>query len=174
MLRPRAAMIRTSDGGSGMRWFLAAALVVTVPSAGVAEVRDAISVQQGSQHVLRFAEPFSAASVGDPNVIDAMPRSDRIIVIQAKAPGVTDILTFYDGSVVRQITVTVYPGTAAGKVLTHNKKNLSEYTAYSCSPNCSRMKDDYEGKDIILFGPGGTAIGVGTTGSSVNTQIPSR
>lgn len=156
-----------------MRCILAM-LVAAVPTVGLAEVKDAISVQQGSQQVLRFAEPFSAASVGDPNILDALPRSDRIIVLQGKAPGVTDILTFYDGSVVRQITVTVYPGAAAGKVLTHNKKSLSEYTAYSCNPTCARTKDDYEGKDIILFGPGGAAIGVGTTGSSVNTQVPSR
>ncbi len=103
--------------------------------------------------------------MGDPTILDAIPRSDRIIVIQGKTPGVTDILTFYDGKVIRHVTVTVHPATAAGKVITHNKKSLTDYTAYSCTPgNCSRMKDDFEGKDVILFGPGGIPIGVSTTG----------
>lgn len=145
---------------------LAAAIVAGVGTAASAEAyRDVVSVAQGLQTILQFTEPFSAASVGNPEIIDAMPRSDRIIVVQGKTPGVTDILTFYDGKVVRHITVTVYPATAAGKVITHNKKTLSEYTAYSCTAgNCSRMKDDFEGRDVILFGPGGAPIGVSTTG----------
>lgn len=149
-----------------MRAIVMAAVLAGLSVAAQAEgTRETISVGQGLQTVLQFSDPFSAASVGDPNVLDAMPRSDRIIVIQGKTPGVTDILTFYDGRVQRQIQVTVYPATAAGKVITHNKKNLSEYTAYSCSPgNCSRMKDDFEGKDTIIFGPGGVPIGVSTTG----------
>jgi hypothetical protein len=151
-----------------MRAILAAAIVAMVPAAAHAQVREIITVQQGLQTVLQFTEPFSAASVGDSTIIDAMPRSDRIIVLQGKQPGATDILTFYDGKVSRHITVTVQPASAAGKVITHNKKNLTEYTAYSCGPGtCARMKDDFEGKDVFLFGPGGSVIGVGTTGSTV-------
>jgi hypothetical protein len=140
-----------------------------------AQVRELISVPQGSQTVLQFSEPFSSASVGDPSIIDALPRSDRLIVIQGKAAGATDIVTFMDGKVLRHIAVTVQPASASGKVITHNKKTLSEYTAYSCSGTaCARMKDDFEGKDVLLFGPGGTVMGVGTTGSSVNVGQPPR
>lgn len=155
-----------------MRSLLAIA-ILGMSTAAHAQIRDTIVVEQGAQAVLQFAEPFSAASIGNMDVIDAMPRSDRVIVVQGKQAGVTDILTFYDGKVVRHISVTVRPPNIAGKVITHNKKNLSEYTAYSCSPGtCARMKDDFEGKDVILFGPGGTVIGVGTTGTSVNTLSP--
>lgn len=144
---------------------LSAAFCAAFATAAPAQVRDVISVGQGLQTVLQFSEAFSAASVGNPEIVEAVPRSDRIIVIQGKLPGMTDILTFYDGKVQRHVTVTVYPSTAAGKVITHNKKNLTEYTAYSCSPgNCSRMKDDFEGRELILFGPGGVPIGVSTTG----------
>jgi hypothetical protein len=145
-----------------MRAILAAAIVAMVPAAAQAQVREIITVQQGAQTVLQFAEPFSAASVGDTNVIDAMPRSDRVIVIQGKQTGVTDLLAFFDGKAVRHITVTVTPPNVAGKVLTHNKKNLSDYMSYSCSAGtCARMKDDTFESDVLLFGPGGTVIGVG-------------
>lgn len=147
-------------------------LMLAAATPACAQVRDVVSVPQGLQLVLHFTEPFSAASVGDPRIVDAIPRSDRIIIVQGKEPGITDIVTIADGKVVRQIAVTVTPPSAAGKVLTHNKKNLSEYTAYSCTgTSCARTKDDYEGKDIILFGPGGTAIGVSTSGSAASSGV---
>lgn len=135
-------------------------------------VKDSIIIQQGLQTILQFAEPFGSASVGDPTVIDAMPRSDRMIVLQGKQAGQTDILVFIDGRPLRHITVTVQPAVAAGKVITHNKKSLTEYTAYSCNPSCTRMKDDFEGKDVILFGAGGVPIGVSTTGGITTGGAP--
>jgi hypothetical protein len=148
-----------------MRAFAAAALAVGLSVPAQAQVvKDQIVIQQGLQTVLQFTEPFSSASVGDPTILDAIPRSDRLIVLQGKQSGQTDILVLIDGRPLRHITVTVQPGIAGGKVVAHNKKNLSEYTAYSCNPSCTRMKDDFEGKDIILFGPGGTPIGISTTG----------
>lgn len=147
-----------------MRAVLAAALATLSVTAQAQVVKDQITIQQGLQTILQFSEAFGSASVGDPNVLDAIPRSDRIIVLQGKQAGHTDILVFIDGKPLRHITVTVQPTVAAGKVITHNKKSLTEYTAYSCNPSCTRMKDDFEGKDVILFGPGGTPIGVSTTG----------
>lgn len=156
-----------------MRAILAAALLAGLSIPAQAQVvKEQIVIQQGLQTVLQFTEPFASASVGDPTVLDAIPRSDRVIVLQGKLAGHTDILVFIDGRPLRHIAVTVQPGTPGGKVITHNKKNLTEYTAYSCNPSCTRMKDEFEGKDIILFGPGGTAIGVSSTGSSVNTVFP--
>lgn len=157
-----------------MRAIWAALLVAATTSAQAQVVKESITIPQGRQTILQFTEPFASASVGDPTVIDAIPRSDRMIVLQGKQAGHTDILVFIDGRPLRHIAVTVQPGTPGGKVITHNKKSLSEYTAYSCNPSCTRMKDDFEGKDIILFGPGGTAIGVSSTGSSVNTVFPPR
>lgn len=146
-----------------MRAIVAAMVVVAVP-AQAQVVKDQIIIQQGLQTILQFTEPFSSASVGDPTILEAMPKSDRLIVLQGRTPGQTDILVFIDGRPLRHVTVTVQPGVAGGKVVTHNKKNLTDYTAYSCNPSCTRMKDDFEGKDVILFGPGGVPIGVSTTG----------
>src|SRR5689334_18713877 len=107
-------------------------LTLTVP-AQAQVVKEQITIQQGLQTILQFTEPFGSASVGDPTVLDAIPRSDRIIVLQGKLAGHTDILIFIDGRPLRHITVTVQPTVAAGKVITHNKKSLTEYTAYSCN-----------------------------------------
>lgn len=156
-----------------MRVIMAAAIVGMVLTVAQAQVvKEQISIQHGQQAILQFTEPFSSASVGNPEVLDALPRSDRILVVAGKQPGITDILIFIDGRPLRHVAVTITPNVAAGKVLTHNKKSLSEYTAYSCNPACARMKDDFEGTDVILFGPGGAAIGVTTTGSSIRTTIP--
>lgn len=145
-----------------MRAIVAAAVLAGLFGSAQAQVvKEIITIQQGLQTVLNFTEPFGAVSVGDPTVLDAMPRSDRTIVLQGKTAGHTDILVFIDGRPLRHITVTVQPTVASGKVIAHNQKNLTDYTAYSCNPACTRMKDEYDGtKDVILFGPGGAAIGV--------------
>lgn len=155
-----------------MRAVLAAALSVLASTAQAQVVKDQVVIQQGLQTILQFAEPFSSASVGDPNILEAMPKSDRLIVLQGRVPGQTDILIFIDGRPLRHVLVTVQPGVAGGKVITHNKKNLTEYTAYSCNPSCTRMKDDFEGKDVILFGPGGVPVGVSTTGGVTTSGQP--
>lgn len=157
--------IAVQNGGTQMRAIAVAALLAGMLVPAQAQVvKDQIAIQQGLQTILQFTEPFSSASVGDPTVLEAMPKSDRMLVLQGKLPGQTDILVFIDGRPLRHVTVTVQPGVAGGKVITHNKKSLTEYTAYSCNPSCTRMKDDFEGKDVILFGPGGVPIGVSTTG----------
>lgn len=156
-----------------MRAILAAVVLAGLAVPAQAQVvKETIAIQQGLQTLLQFTEPFGSASVGDPTVLDAMPRSDRLLVLQGKQAGQTDILVFIDGRPLRHITVTVQPAVAAGKVITHNKKNLTEYSAYSCNPSCTRMKDDFEGKDVILFGPSGAPIGVSTTGGVTSGGMP--
>lgn len=156
-----------------MRAILAAVVVAGLYAPAQAQVvKEQMIIQQGLQTMLQFTEPFSSASVGDPTVLDAAPRSDRLLVLQGKLAGQTDILIFIDGRPLRHITVTVQPAVAAGKVITHNKKSLSEYTAYSCNPSCTRMKDDFEGKDVILFGANGQPVGVSTTGGITTGGAP--
>ena len=92
--------------------------------------------------------------MGDPNVLDAMPRSERVIVLQAKQPGLTDVLLFDNNNrVQRQITVAVQSAqpTLAGDrglVLTHNRKLVANYLKYVCtSTACQRVKSDFDDKD---------------------------
>ena len=77
--------------------------------------------------------------MGDPNVLGALPKSERVIVLEGKQPGLTDVLLFDNNQrVQRQITVavqTVQPTRGdRGLVLTHNKKKVTLYTAYICDP----------------------------------------
>jgi len=131
-----------------MRAILIAAIASLASMAAQAQVQESITIRQGQQTVLQLSDPFSEATVGDPNMLDARPRSDRVIVLQAKQPGLTDVILF-DGNnrVQRQITVAVQPLQTivpAGLVLTHNKTNLSLFTAYICNPVCRRASDPFE------------------------------
>src|SRR5262245_5362895 len=43
---------------------------------------------------LRFDKPFASAVVGAPDIVDALPMSDRVLYIQGKKVGTTDISVF--------------------------------------------------------------------------------
>ena len=126
-----------------MRAIFVAAIAGLVSAAAQAQVREVMVIHQNQQGVVEFKEPFGSASVGDPTRVDLLPKSDRIIVLQGKLPGLTDVLTFVDGHVQRHITVVVQPEPLAGEagrvVLMHNQKNLSEVDAYICNPTCARV-----------------------------------
>jgi hypothetical protein len=137
----------------GVVWATAASaqiVVATPPKSGV-------EVGQGGQIVLQARQPFSSVAVGDPETVDALPRSDRTLVVVGKKTGVSDLIIFADGVPIHHVTVNVTSSPVVGKVLVHNKKDLSTYTAHQCNPVCSRVKDDFESKppDVIILGPAG-------------------
>ena len=43
---------------------------------------------------LRFDKPFASAVVGAPDIVDALPMSDRVLYIQGKKVGTTNISVF--------------------------------------------------------------------------------
>ena len=88
---------------------------VLASAAAQAQVKEVMVIHQNQQKVVEFKEPFGSASVGDATRVDLLPKSDRIIVLQGKLPGLTDVLTFVDGHVQRHITVVVQPEPLAGE-----------------------------------------------------------
>ena len=129
-----------------MRAILIAAIAGLASMAAQAQVKESISIPEGQQTVLQLRDSFSTSSVGNTDVLEVVARSDRVIILVAKKPGLTDVILFDNNqSVLRQITVAIQTTVPAGLVLTHNKKDkLSLYTAYVCDPICRRTNDPYE------------------------------
>lgn len=145
--------------------------VAAAASAAQAQERQTLGLSQGLQAVVTFREAFSSASVGDPEIIDALPRSDRTLIVAGRKAGTSDILVFIDGKPLYQITVNVTGPATPGKVFNHNQRNLGEYTAYSCNPICTRADDKFESKQVLILGPGGAITGATTSGNNI---IPAR
>lgn len=121
-------------------------------------VKDVVNVGQGGQVILQTLRPFSQVTVADPEVADALPRSDRILVVVGKKLGSSDITLFGDEKVINHVTVQVIGSPVVGKVLAHNKRgDLNSFTAFQCNPVCSRIEDKFENKapDVIMLGPTG-------------------
>ena len=62
----------------------------TEESAGVRH----IAVTLYKSRTLRFDQPFSSAVVGSPEIVDALPMSDRALYIQGKKVGTTNVSVF--------------------------------------------------------------------------------
>src|SRR6266478_5949068 len=53
-----------------------------------------IVVTLNKSRTLRFDKPFASAVVGAPDIVDALPMSDRVLYIQGKKVGTTNISVF--------------------------------------------------------------------------------
>ena len=53
-----------------------------------------IVVTLNKSRTLRFAKPFATAVVGSPDIVDALPMSDRALYIQGKKVGTTNASVF--------------------------------------------------------------------------------
>src|SRR5262249_53124829 len=69
-LRTAQAQLWVSEEGGGVRH-----IVVTL----------------NKSRTLRFEKPFSSAVVGAPDITDALPMSDRVLYIQGKKVGTTNV-----------------------------------------------------------------------------------
>lgn len=147
-------------------------LVVLVASAAQAQERQTMAIPQGLQAVVTLKSPFDSATVGDPDIIDAMPRSDRTLVVSGRKAGTSDILFFQEGRALYQITVNVSGPSTPGKVLNHNQKSLGDYVAYSCTPVCARTDDKFEARPVLIVGPGGAISNATATGNTINVLTP--
>ena len=72
-LRTAQAQSWVSEGGGGVRH-----IVVTI----------------NKSRTLRFDKPFASAVVGAPDIVDALPMSDRVLYIQGKKVGTTNLSVF--------------------------------------------------------------------------------
>jgi len=53
-----------------------------------------ITVTLNKSRTLRFDKPFASAVVGAPDIMDALPMSDRVLYIQGKKFGTTNVSVF--------------------------------------------------------------------------------
>jgi pilus assembly protein CpaC len=97
--------LRTAQAGS---W-------VSEEGAGVRH----IVVTLNKSRTLRFDKPFASAVVGAPDMVDALPMSDRVLYIQGKKVGTTNVSVF-DQSMnligVLDVEVAIDTGTLQEKI----------------------------------------------------------
>lgn len=150
----------------------AAGLMLSLPAwaqAPTTQAPNIIELREGSQTVLQVSRPFSSVAVGNPEVAEVLPRSDRVLILVGKKVGTSDIMIFSDAEKLHHATIVVVPTNVQGKVFNHNQKVLGEYKAYQCNPVCQRTDDKYEQRtsDLIVLGGGASA-----TGGSINLILP--
>lgn len=102
-----------------------------------------IDLQPGGQQVITLTGPFDSVSVGNPEVADVLPKSDRVLVVAGKTAGSADIIAFRDAKPVFTATVVVSQGRPTAKVYSHTKKGVENYIAYECNPVCQRIEDKF-------------------------------
>jgi hypothetical protein len=131
---------------------------------------DVIFLTQGAQTVLKLSTSFSSVSISDPETMDALPKSDRVLTLVGRKVGVSDIVVFQDATVIYHAAVTVAPPKVPGKVFSHSKKNLNEFYAFQCNPVCTRIDDKFENRppDVVILGPQGPVA----TGGAINVLVP--
>jgi len=78
-----------------------------------------IVVTLNKSRTLRFDKPFASSVVGGPDILDALPMSDRVLYIQGKKVGTTNVSVF-DQSMkligVLDVEVAIDTGTLQEKV----------------------------------------------------------
>lgn len=134
--------------------------------------QNTIQLREGSQTVLTLNRPFSSVAVANSDIADALPRSDRTLLLVGKRVGSSDIMVFSDADQLYHATIVVAPTSTTGKIITHNKKDLTLYNAYQCNPVCQRIEDKFESKglpEIVVLGGSG---GAQATGGSINVIVP--
>lgn len=136
-----------------------------------------IELRPGAQTVIRLSRPFSSVTVGNPSVVDVIPRSDRVITLMGRKVGSADIIVFDNSVDIYRITATVGAPREGGRVMAHSKKDdLHHYYAYECSPVCTRIKDELEGPPavapIIIEAPGSAAAAGASSSSNIQVIMP--
>lgn len=122
-----------------------------------------VELQPGGQHVITLTGPFDSVSVGNPEVVDVLPKSDRVMVMAGKKAGSADVIAFRDAKPVFKATVFVSEGRSTAKVYSHTKKGVENYIAYECNPVCQRIKDEFAlapAQPIVVEGGGNSTINV--------------
>lgn len=128
-----------------------------------------IELRQGSQTTLTVLSPFSSVAITDVEVADALPRSDRVLILQAKKPGSTDITIFSDATNMFHGRIVVSQPLIGGTVYLHDHRRVGEYTAYQCNPVCFRTDDKFQRNappEFVVVGGGGSSASA-TSGPTI-------
>ncbi len=110
---------------------LGAALVLALPAAAAAQISTVsmaedvhageLAVAVNKSQVLRSDRPFAKALIGNPDIADVLPLTDRSLYVLGKKTGTTS-LTLYD----RRNTLIAVVDVAVGPDVTSLKRQLSE------------------------------------------------
>lgn len=98
-----------------------------------------ISMTSGFSVILRAPASIKTAVVGNPNLLDVVPQSDRILSLTAKAPGATNIILLdHDGAEVFSGFVSIAGRSNVGEThIVGTTGNIHNYITYRCNPTCT-------------------------------------
>lgn len=135
-----------------------------------------LSLQPGTQGMVTINAPFTQLTLGDVAIADALPKSETVIVVQAKKPGFTDLLIMRHDRLVQRVNIVVGAGANANRIYAHSPgKDVHEYTAYDCNPVCVRVFDPLARRSgqAPAGEPGvGTVLGGQGQGGSITVVLP--
>jgi putative type II/III system pilus formation protein len=140
-----------------MKTILASIAMLLIAFAAHAEgqITHTITMRAGYVGSYTSPVPFTSALIGKPEVIDAVPQSDRTLMLTAKSAGTTNMLILDErGNEIANIGVQVI-GRDVNRVQIHSMLgNLQGYTAYECGPTyCARSDDKLAGSDRVPVYP---------------------
>lgn len=102
-----------------------------------------IEMNAGFAQTFRTDRPFQSLIIGDPAVVDATARSDRVIVLNAKKVGISNIVALAgDHSEIVNLSVIVgrRHTIALETHRIHSFPRLHDYWSYNCiATNCIRV-----------------------------------
>jgi hypothetical protein len=139
------------------------ALIVLIVSSGTgfaqAPPNERIDTKTGTVRVVRVDRPFTSSYVGNPDMLEVVPLSNRELLLRAKdRVGNTNLVllnnaneTTYSADIV-VTAVPFYPR----PVQFHTLRELNDYFVYTCTPdNCVRLKQEFPGEHSNdIFVPG--------------------
>src|SRR2546430_4697857 len=118
-------------------------------------------VTLNKSRTLRFDQPFSSAVVGSPEIVDALPMSDRALYIQGKKVGTTNVSVFDQAMrLVGVVDVEVTPDVG----------NLQEKIRGSSGSRGIRVTSS--NGQIILSGVAGNAVAAERAVSVARSMVP--
>lgn len=116
-----------------------------VPSTAVPMDPMKLELFPGTQGIVTLNQPYSQVMLGDVAIADALPKSDTVIVVQGKKPGVTDLIIMRQDKLVQRIGIVVSAARQENRVYIHQPgRSLHEYTSYECNPVCVRVADPFQ------------------------------
>jgi len=118
-------------------------------------------VTLNKSRTLRFDQPFSSAVVGAPEIVDALPMSDRALYIQGKKVGTTNVSVFDQGMrLIGVVDVEVTPDVG----------NLQEKIRGSSGSRGIRVSSS--NGQIVLSGVAGNAVAAERAAAVARSMVP--
>jgi Pilus formation protein N terminal region len=132
------------------RWLLAIVLSVVALGPVSAEPvqqppAERLELKPGFSTLIQFNEPVRTLAIGNPDIADITPQSDRTFVLRAIRVGETNLIAINEaGRSIFRATLLVGGG-EIGRLTVHSRRALHEYWTYRCSEfSCTRFDDRFE------------------------------